>query len=401
MSQNAVNALVGQAGGPTVVINQSLVGVVEACVQASGVKSIYGSLQGVQGILHENLIDLGLESPADLERVANTPCAALRSIRKKPSASECERMVDVFRAHNIRFFFYIGGNDSAESAYLLHQVAQSKDYDLRLFHVPKTIDNDLEVTDHCPGYPSAARFVTQAFMGDNEDNRSLGGVKINVVMGRHAGWLTAAAALARHNPSEGPHLVYLPEVDFEIPRFVQDVGRTLDQFGRCVVAVSEGIHNAKGELIQASTEVDSHGNPLLAGGALGDQLAEVIKRELGVSRVRADTFGYLQRSYFGVVSEVDAREARAVGRHAVELALAGHDPHGSVIIRRESTRPYEASLGRTDLENVAQKTRCMPAEFLAGTNGVSPAFVEWLAPLVGDLPRPGRLSDLPVPRRLG
>ncbi|MEZ6020558.1 MAG: hypothetical protein R3F17_10790 [Planctomycetota bacterium] len=160
-------------------------------------------------------------------------------------------------------------------------------------------------------------------------------------------------------------------MDFEIPRFVQDVGRTLDQFGRCVVAVSEGIHNAKGELIQASTEVDSHGNPLLAGGALGDQLAEVIKRELGVSRVRADTFGYLQRSYFGVVSEVDAREARAVGRHAVELALAGHDPHGSVIIRRESTRPHEASLGCTDLENVAQKTRCMPAEFLAGTNGVS------------------------------
>ena len=186
------NALIGQSGGPTAVINQSLVGLIQGCLEASPIQSIYGALRGVQGILEENLIDLGLEGPEELERVAQTPCAALRSVRMKPNEEQCARLLEVLRAHDVRYFFYIGGNDTAETAEILGRVAAAQNYELRLFHVPKTIDNDLEVTDHCPGYPSAARFVAQALMGDNEDNRSLSGVKINVLMGRHAGWLTAA-----------------------------------------------------------------------------------------------------------------------------------------------------------------------------------------------------------------
>ena len=403
MSQSKPNALVGQAGGPTAVINQSLVGVVEACVEASEIGHVYGAIQGVQGILDENLIDLGLESPGDLERVAQTPCAALRSVRKKPSPEECQRMVEVFRAHDVRYFFYIGGNDSAESAHLLHGVAQDMGYDLRLYHVPKTIDNDLMVTDHCPGYPSAAKFVAQAFLGDNEDNRSLGGIKVNVIMGRHAGWLTAAASLARSHPGEGPHLIYLPEVPFSVDAFQGHVQSAMEQYGRCVIAVSEGIHTAEGELIAHSGEVDAHGNMRLSGtGVLGDLLAEKIRAVVPAhTRVRADTFGYLQRSYFGIVSEQDAKEAREVGRHAVRVALAGEQPHGSIVIERETLRGvYIPHYGCTDLENVAQKTKVMGPEFLEGPHDVTPAFGDYLWPLVGDLPRPGRLADLPVPKKL-
>ena len=404
MSQSIGNALVGQSGGPTVVINQSLVGVIEACVAAPEIGRVYGSIQGVQGILNENLTDLGLESPRDLERVAQTPCAALRSVRKKPGREECERMLEVFRAHDVRFFFYIGGNDSAETAYLLHQMAEAQDYDLRLFHVPKTIDNDLMVTDHCPGYPSAAKFVAQAFLGDNEDNRSLGGVKVNVVMGRHAGWLTAAARLARTTASDGPHLIYVPEVPFSLEAFTGHVDKALEQHGRCVIAVSEGIHDEQGKLIASSGDIDEHGNNRLSGtGILGDLLSDHIQKSVPKgTRVRADTFGYLQRSYFGVFSEADAQEAREVGRHAVRLAVGGETRHGSIIIERKG-KPgaYEAGFGCTALENVAQKTKVLPKEFLLGDHDISDAFVDYLAPLVGELPRPGRLSDLPVPKRLG
>ncbi|MCB9908425.1 MAG: diphosphate--fructose-6-phosphate 1-phosphotransferase, partial [Planctomycetes bacterium] len=291
-----------------------------------------------------------------------------------------------------------------ETAHLLHQVALAHDYDLRLFHIPKTIDNDLMVTDHCPGFPSAAKFVAQAFLGDNEDNRSLGGIKVNVIMGRHAGWLTAAARLARTTTADGPHLIYVPERPFSLEAFPNQVQRALDTHGRCVIAVSEGIHDLEGNLIASSGDIDAHGNMRLSGtGVLGDFLSERIQATIGKgARVRADTFGYLQRSYFGVVSEQDALEAREVGRHAVRVAVGGEVLHGSIIIERRGTPSrYEAGYGVTALENVAQKTKVLPPEFLLGDHDVSEAFVDYLAPLVGPLPRPGRLSDLPVPRKLG
>jgi 6-phosphofructokinase len=403
MSQRIGNALIGQSGGPTAVINQSLVGVVEACMAAPEIGSVFGAIRGIQGILEEDLINLGLESPADLETVARTPCAALRSVRKKPTEEQCERILDVMEAHDVRFFFYIGGNDSAETAFLLNRAAVARQYELKLFHVPKTIDNDLMVTDHCPGYPSAAKFVAQAFMGDNEDNRSLGGVKINVVMGRHAGWLTAASALARSKQGASPHLIYLPETDFCVSSFQDNVEATMEAHGRCVVAVSEGIHDADGEFIQKSNSKDAHGNVQLSGtGALGDLLAARVLDRMGEkTRIRADTFGYLQRSFFGVYSKQDALEAREVGRQAVRVAIEGKVPHGSLVIRRAGTpSKYEAEYDVTALENVAQKTKVMPKEYLSGDHDVSQAFLDYLRPLVGDLPKIGRLAYLPVPRLL-
>ena len=397
------NALIGQSGGPTAVINQSLVGLVEECLASDEIQNVYGALSGIQGILDERLVNLGLEEPRTLQRVAETPCAALGSVRRKPTSEDCERLLQVMRAHDVRYFFYIGGNDSAEVAHLLSQVAVDSNYDLRLFHVPKTIDNDLRETDHCPGYGSAAKFVAQAIAGDNEDNRSLSGAKINVIMGRNAGWLTAASALARCGDGEGPHLIYLPEVDFEWDAFLGNVSDVMERHGRCVIAASEGIHDSAGELIAHSAEKDEFGNAQLSGsGALGDILRQRVTETLGKgTRVRADTFGYLQRSFFGCVSEQDATEARAVGHAAVRMAVSGERPHGSAIIeRRDEDGAYRPGYGCVDLEKVAHHTKNMPGDFLVGTHDVSEAFLAYARPLVGPLPAAGRLVRHPVPRRL-
>ena len=399
MSSPRGNALIGQSGGPTCVINQSLVGVIEEAQAAGPIGDIYGALHGIQGVLDENLIDLGRESSETLEALARTPCAGLRSVRKKPTREECERVLKTFKKYDIRFFFYIGGNDSAETAYILNEIAVAADYDVRLFHVPKTIDNDLCVTDHCPGYGSAAKFVASAFMGDNQDNRSLPGIKIDIVMGRHAGWLTASSLLARQHEDDGPHLIYVPERTFELDAFIGEVDRVFTQHGRCLVAASEGIHDANGDPLVKSKEVDSHGNVQLSGsGALGDRLAAEVRARLGSElRVRADTFGYLQRSFAGYVSEVDAREAREVGRTAVRIAIQGDVPHGSIVIRRLGDgQEYAASCEVTALENVAKGTRPLDAGYIAGDHDIDPSFLDYVQPLVGELLRPGRLSDFPV-----
>lgn len=398
MSTLKGNALIGQSGGPTCVINQSLVGVIEAACEAPDIKNVYGAVHGIAGVLGEHLIDLGREGQETLEQVAVTPCAALRSVRKKPTREECEKVLQVFRAHDVRYFFYIGGNDSAETAHILNEIAVAENYDVRLFHVPKTIDNDLCVTDHCPGYGSAAKFVASAFMGDNQDNRSLPGIKIDVVMGRHAGWLTAASALARVNEGDGPHLIYLPERELTIDGFLGDVDRMYKKHGRCLIAVSEGVHGPGGKLLIEGKESDSHGNVQLSGtGALGDYLADQVKSNLGSGlRVRADTFGYLQRSFAGFYSEVDATEAREVGRTAVRIATAGNVPHGSIVIRRASSEPYRAEYDVTELKNVAKATRDLPEEYLKGSNDVTEAFLDYVRPLVGTLAHPAQLSDFPI-----
>ena len=390
------NALIGQSGGPTCVINQSLVGIVEAAQASKSIVNVYGALHGIKGVLEGRLIDLGKESKATLEAVAKTPCAALRSVRKKPTREECQQALALFKKHDVRYFFYIGGNDSAETTHIFNELAVAENYDVHVFHVPKTIDNDLLVNDHCPGYGSAARFVAQAMMGDNLDNRSLPGIKIDVVMGRHAGWLTAASVLARVHPDDGPHLVYVPEKVFDLVRFVADVERVYKQLGRCLVAVSEGVHGPDGKPLIDSKEKDSHGNVQLSGsGALGDFLAEELKRKLGEKlRVRADTFGYLQRSFPGVVSSVDAKEARQAGRTAVKLA-AKHR-HGSVAILRAKEGPYKVTFEHTELRNVAKSTRPMEPGLLKGDNDVDASFLDYVRPLVGELPAVARLSDFSV-----
>ena len=401
MTQLVGNVLIGQSGGPTCVINQSLVGIVETAVGHPAVRNVYGAVHGIKGVLEERLIDLGRESKALLEAVAVTPCAALRSVRKKPTREECSRALAVFRSHDIRYFFYIGGNDSAETAHILNELALAEGYDLRLFHVPKTIDNDLRVTDHCPGYGSAARFVASAFLGDNQDNRSLPGIKVDVIMGRNAGWLTAASALARVHEDDGPHLIYVPERVFSPDAFIADVDRVYKRHGRCLVAVSEGIHDAAGKSPIEAKEVDSHGNAQLSGsGALGDWLADLIRARLGEKlRVRADTFGYLQRSFAGVWSEVDAAEAREVGRTALRVATAGQRSHGSVVMLRDPGAGYRVRYDVTDLKNVAKETRPMEARFLLGDHDVSPEFLEYVRPLVGPLPVTARLSDHAVQKK--
>jgi 6-phosphofructokinase len=396
--------LIAQGGGPTAVINQSLVGAVLAARALPGVERVYGARHGVRGIVNEDFIDLTLETTAQLERVAATPASALGSTRDKPDLAYCRNILEVLKAHRIGHFFYIGGNDSSDTVRLVVEEAKKAGHALAAVHIPKTIDNDLMGNDHTPGFPSAARFVMQAFAGANLDNAALPGVYVAVVMGRHAGFLTAASALARTQADDGPHLVYLPERVFEIERFLADVKAVHERHGRCMVAVSEGIHDASGEAIAArltkNVERDAHGNVQLSGtGALADLLCDEIKAKLGIKRVRGDTFGYLQRSFLGCVSDVDAREARDVGERAVQLALRNGQV-GSIAIRRVGD--YAVDYVLQPLEAVAAKTRVMDDAFInAAGNDVTPAFRDYLRPLLGsDLPQAHRLRGAVVAKLL-
>ena len=396
--------LVAQGGGPTAVINQSMVGVVLEARRFSNVTRVYGAMHGVRGIVDEAFIDLTQETSANLELVGATPSSALGSTRDKPDIAYCQQIFEVLRAHEIEHFFYIGGNDSSDTVRIVSLEAKKAGYPLRCIHIPKTIDNDLVGNDHTPGFPSAARFVAQAFAGANLDNRSLPGVYVGVVMGRHAGFLTAAAALGKKFPDDGPHLIYLPERTFVLENFLADVKRTYAQYGRCVIAVSEGIHDASGEaiasLLSSEVERDAHGNVQLSGtGALADLLCDEIKAKLGIKRVRGDTFGYLQRSFMGCVSDVDQREAREVGEKAVQFAMWG-DQDGSVAIKRSGDYAVEYQL--MPLEDVAGKTRVMEDLFISesGTD-VTDAFRAYLRPLLGGgMPDAHRLRAAPVAKIL-
>ncbi|MCK6420851.1 MAG: 6-phosphofructokinase [Aquabacterium sp.] len=396
--------LVAQGGGPTAVINQSLVGVVLEARRHEGIARVYGARHGVRGIVNEDFVDLTQETSHNLELVAGTPASALGSTRDKPDLAYCQEIFKVLRAHGIGHFFYIGGNDSSDTVRIVADEARKAGYPLRSIHIPKTIDNDLVANDHTPGFPSAARFVAQAFAGANLDNAALPGVYVAVVMGRHAGFLTAASALGKKFPDDGPHLIYLPERVFEIERFLADVKAMHQRHGRCVIAVSEGIHDAAGKPIAAQLakdlETDAHGNVQLSGsGALADLLCEEIKAKLGIKRVRGDTFGYVQRSFVGCVSDVDQREAREVGEKAVQYAMWG-ERDGSVAIKR--TGFYSVDYELVPLEDVAGKTRVMDDAFIAdnGTD-VTDAFRLYLRPLLGSgMPDAYRLRPAPVPKVL-
>lgn len=396
------NMLIAQSGGPTAVINQSLVGAVLEARKHPAIKKVYGALHGIQGILDEDFVDMGRESVSNLEKVANTPSSALGSVRKKPTPADCAAIFDVLKKYDIRYFFYIGGNDSAETTHIINEEARKAKFAFRCFHICKTVDNDLRENDHTPGFGSAGKFVASAFMGDNLDNRALAGVKINILMGRHAGFLTAASALARVHQDDGPHLIYLPEVPFSMSKFVKDVKEVYKRLGRCVIAVSEGIADAKGTAIIAkhTQEVDSHGNVQLSGtGALGDILANEIKSKTKITRVRADTFGYLQRSFPGMASESDAKEARGVGTKAVQCAVKEH-ANGSIAIKRAPGKGYKISFARVPLKSVAKETQHMPAKFIAKSgNDVTPAFIEYAKPIIGKLPEIGRLKAVPVKKK--
>ncbi len=386
--------LVAQGGGPTAVINQSLVGVVMEARKFSQATRVYGAINGVRGIINEDMLDLTQETSHNLEEVANTPSSALFSTRDKPDEKYCAEMFKVMKAHDVRYFFYIGGNDSADTVRIVNEEAKRADYDFVAIHVPKTVDNDLTCNDHTPGFGSAARYVSNAFVGVNLDVKALPGVYIGVVMGRNAGFLTASSAIAQKYPDDGPHLIYMPERTFDIEKFHADVKKVYDRLGRCVIAVSEGVRGANGEPIMSGLlkhqDKDAHGNVQLSGGALADLLCDSIKSNLGIKRVRGDTFGYPQRSFFGCVSDIDQQEAREVGERAVQLAMWQNDS-GSMTIQR--TGNYSVDYKLVALEEVAAKTRVMPDEFInAEGNHVTDAFRLYMRPLLGSgLGSAGRL----------
>lgn len=396
------NVLIAQGGGPTAVINQSLVGAVLESRKFPEVDRVYGALHGVRGIIEEDFIDLTQATTHNLERVACTPSSALLSTRDKPDAAYCEKIFKICMKHNVRYFFYNGGNDSADAVRIVNENAAEAGYELRCIHIPKTIDNDLRVTDHCPGYGSAAKFVSQAFAGVNLDNRAIPGVYIGVVMGRHAGFLTAASAFAKKYEDDGPHLIYLPERVFEKEKFLKDVDEAYSKYGRCVIAVSEGIVGADGQPIitqlTGGQEKDAHGNVQLSGtGALGDLLGQTIKDGLKIKRVRSDTFGYLQRSFLGVVSSVDQAEAREVGEKAAQFAI-WNNVDGSVAIKR--TGDYSVDYFLTPLATVARETKHMPDDYInAEGNGVTTEFLNYARPLLGGMPEYERLQCPKVPKK--
>jgi len=405
MAQLVGKAVVAQGGGPTAVINQTLAGVALEAAKHPQITRLYGAVHGVRGVLNEEFLDLSQETPANLLRVAGAPSSALLSTRDKPDEEYCRKLFRTLKAHDVRFFFYIGGNDSSDTVRIVAEQARKDGYELRAVHLPKTIDNDLVENDHTPGFPSAARFVAQAFMGANLDNRSLPGVYIAVVMGRHAGFLTAAGAAGRAFEDDGPHLVYLPERPFSKERFLADVDGVMKRLGRCIVAVSEGVadeqHRPIATLLAETVERDAHGNVQLSGsGELGDLLKDLVKKELKISRARADTFGYLQRSFMGVVSDVDQREAREAGERGVRFAVSG-EASGSVAIRRVGS--YAVDYALVPLEAVAAKTRTMPDAFVApAANDVTPAFLDYLRPLLGSgFPETARLLAPRVAKLLG
>ena len=387
-----MNMVIAQSGGPSMVINGSLVGAVLEARKSAKIGKILGARHGILGILGNDYIDLRKPSVAKLQAIAETPSSALGSCRKKPDAADCRAIFEQFRKLNVGYFFYIGGNDSADAARIVAEEAEKEGYPLVVYHIPKTIDNDLRSCDHTPGFGSAARFVASALKGDDLDNRALGGVKIDIIMGRDAGFLTAASALARVRPDDGPHLIYLPEVPFSLDGFVKDVKAAMKKFGRCVIAVSEGIRDKKGTPIAAmfaAGEKDAHGNLQLSGtGALGDFLAKHLKAKAGVKRVRADTFGYLQRSFPGVTSETDLKEAFAAGASAVKAALKGQLSKGTIAIVRETAKKYRVAFAPVPIANAAKYTRSLPKEYIA-KNGhdVTAAFLAYAKPIVGDLPR--------------
>jgi len=406
MSELRGKAVIAQGGGPTAVINQSVVGAALECRKFSQVTHVYGAMHGVRGILDEDFVDLSQATSNNLEQVGNTPSSALGSTRDKPDQDYCYRMFENFKKYNIRYFFYIGGNDSSDACRIINEFSNEEGYECRCIHIPKTIDNDLVINDHTPGFASAARYVALALAGANLDNRALQGVYIAVIMGRHAGFLTAASAAFRRFPDDGPHYIYLPERRFKKEQFLSDIDTAYKKYGRCIVAVSEGVWSEKDEKgnhlpliasLSDSIEHDSYGNIQLSGsGSLGDELSKLIKKELKIERVRADTYGYLQRSFVGVTSPVDVLEAREVGEKAVQFAL-WHNVDGSVVIKRVGD--YAVEYDVVPLEEIAAKTKTMPDEFITpeGDN-VTDAFRHYVLPLLGPAPAATRLFAPAAPK---
>ena len=384
------NVLVMQSGGCTPVLNRSLLGVVDEAQKKQAFGKILGSVHGLEGILQGDFRDLGKISRAAWTRIAQTPGAALGSTRRKLRPEEVPNLLRVLSEGRIGFLFTIGGNDSAGTAHSLSQAAGQAGYSLTVMNIPKTIDNDLVLTDHSPGYGSAARFVALAAIGAGQDARAMGQaspITLIEVMGRDAGWLAASAALARRGEADAPHLICLPEVPVDEDGFVAAVEEAYRRHGFAVAVVAENTRSSAGVLggQEEPWFVDDFGHPYYDGPAR--YLAGLVGRRLGV-RVRYEKPGTIQRSFLSAVSRVDAREAELTGRAAVGFALSGHQDEMVTLVRGSGPK-YSATVGVAPLVQVAEGVKVMPKEYLDAENyWVTDAFLDYVRPLIGPpLPR--------------
>ncbi len=386
MAELVGNVLVGQSGGPTAVINASVAGIIAEALNHECIEEIYGALNGVLGILQEDLVDLAAESQQQIRALKHTPGAALGTCRfklKKPA--DFERVLEVFKAHNIRYFFYIGGNDSQDTADKISKLAQAQNYDLRVIGVPKTIDNDLPVTDHCPGYGSVIKYIATSVREVACDSESMGQgdlVSIIEVMGRSAGWIAAGAALAkrRDHPHDPPHLIYLPEIPFDQAKCLEDIKRVLKREKFCQIVVSEGLTDGDGNYVSADAATDSFGHAQLGGA--GDFLKELVETNLPGVKARLAKPGLMQRAAAHSASKTDADEAFLAGQAAVKAAINGENDKMITLVRGD-TDHYTCETGLAPLTDVANNVKKLPREWI-NEDGVSMnfQFLRYAQPLI-------------------
>ena len=380
------NLLVAQSGGPTAAINSSVCGIISEAMQRGKVEGIYGAVNGILGVLNEDLIDLRDEDPLTIQNLKKTPSAALGSCRYKLSDRDYLRLMQVFTAHSIGYFLYAGGNDSMDTAHKVAQLAAEKNYDLRVIGVPKTVDNDLVITDHCPGYGSVARFnaiVTRDSGLDTEAMCATDTVKIVETMGRDTGWIAASTALGKEGADSAPHLIYLPERPFVAEKFLQDVKTVYQRLGRVVICTCEGLKDEKGGFVKASTkqiDVDRFGHAQLGG--VGDYLVNLISDNLKI-KARYDKPGTIQRVSMTCASPVDLDEAYRVGQVAVSKAIEGESDKMVTLVRKRD-EACECETGLVELEKVALRTKKVPHEFInKESNFVTEEFLKYARPLIG------------------
>jgi 6-phosphofructokinase 1 len=393
MAELVGNCLVAQSGGPTAVINASVAGVVAEALNHNCIEEVYGGLNGVLGIINEEFVDLAAESQQQIRALRHTPGAALGTCRYKlKKQQDFDRVLEVFKTHNIRYFFYCGGNDSQDTADKISKLAQAQNYELRVIGIPKTIDNDLSVTDHCPGYGSVVKYICTTVRELACDNEAMGQndlVSILEVMGRNAGWIAAGSALAkrRDHPHDPPHLIYLPETPFSAEKFVEDVRRVLKREKYCFVVVGEGLLDKDGNYVATdSTSTDAFGHAQLGGAA--EYLKGLVEQQVGV-KARTAKLGIAQRAAAHCSSKTDNDEAFLAGQAAVRAAIAGETDKMVVLVRGD-TEHYTCETGLAPLSEIANGVKKLPREWINEDNvSMNFQFFRYALPLIqGEVPVP-------------
>lgn len=399
----------GQSGGPTAVINASAYGVIRTALDSKVITKVYGAAYGIQGVLNDELYDMDEEEDYELRLLLNTPSSELGSCRYKMADPETDdtdfkRILEIFKKYDVRYFFYNGGNDSMDTCNKISRYMEKVGYECRVIGVPKTIDNDLFGTDHCPGYGSAAKFIATACMeiGKDTDVYNTDMVTVVEIMGRHAGWLTASAALAtEYGNGCGPDLIYLPEVTFDLDRFTDDVVKIMKQKRNVLVAVSEGLSYADGSFVsEAKTSgTDGFGHAQLGGLAV--KLANYLKERLNLKKVRGIELSLLQRSAAHIASAVDIDEAFTVGKVAVEAAISGESGKMVALERDDNSSLYSCKPVLLSLNSVANYEKKVPRDWITEDgNYVTNEFINYVLPLIQGEPKIPRSNSLPRYARL-